>query len=98
MTAFLVRATNRAFLPVLWRDPDLRMPGNIMPRRLPPYAPELNPVENVWALLRSNNLANRVCNTHDAILDACADARNWLISQPNRINAIASRPWAQASQ
>lgn len=39
----------------------LRMPANITPLRLPPYAPELNPVENVWAYLRSNKLANRNC-------------------------------------
>ena len=77
---------------------ELRMPANITPLRLPPYAPELNPVENVWALLRSNKLANRVYASYDDILDACADAWNWLTSQPNHITAIASRPWAQVSQ
>ena len=77
---------------------DLRVPANITPLRLPPYAPELNPVENVWALLRSNKLANRVYDTYDDILDACAGAWNWLTSQPERITAIASRPWARVSQ
>jgi hypothetical protein len=56
------------------------------------------PVENVWALLRSNKLANRVYASYDDILDACADAWNWLTSQPNHITAIASRPWAQVRQ
>ena len=77
---------------------DLRVPANLTPLRLPPYAPELNPVENVWALLRSNKLANRVYDTYDDILNACAGAWNWLTSQPNRITAIASRPWARVSQ
>jgi len=27
---------------------------------LPPYAPELNPVENVWNYLKSNSMANEV--------------------------------------
>ena len=76
----------------------LRMPANITPLRLPPYAPELNPVENVWAYLRSNKLANRVYETYDDILEACTDAWNWLTSQPERITVIASRPWAQVTQ
>lgn len=77
---------------------ELRVPANITPLRLPPYAPELNPVENVWALLRSNKLANRVHDTYDAILDACDDAWNWLTNQPERITAIASRSWAQVTR
>ena len=70
----------------------LRMPANVIPLRLPPYAPELNPVENVWAYLRFNKLANRIYETHDDILDACTEAWNWVTSQPERITAIASRP------
>jgi DDE superfamily endonuclease len=69
---------------------ELRLPANITPLHLPPYAPELNPVENVWAFLRSNKLANRVYETYDDILDACADAWTWLTHQPERIAAIAS--------
>jgi transposase len=76
----------------------LRIPANVTPLRLPPYAPELNPVENVWAYLRSNRLANRVYETYDDILDACTEAWNWFTSQPERITTIASRPWAQVTQ
>ena len=56
------------------------------------------PVDNVWAYLRSNKLANRVYETYDDILDACTEAWNWFTSQPERITAIASRPWAQVTQ
>ncbi len=76
----------------------LKVPPNITPVLLPPYAPELNPVENVWAFLRSNKLSNRVFDTHDTILDACANAWNWFTAQPQRITAIASRSWAQVTQ
>jgi transposase len=72
----------------------LRVPANLTPLHLPPYAPQLNPVENVWAFLRSNKLANRVCETYDDILDAW----NWLTRQPHRITNIASRSWAQVNQ
>jgi transposase len=34
----------------------LRVPANITLLHLPPYSPELNPVERVWAFLRSHYL------------------------------------------
>ena len=69
----------------------LRVPNNITLLHLPPYSPELNPVENVWAYLRGNKLSNRVFETCDAIVDACCDAWNWLTAQPKRITAIGTR-------
>ena len=48
----------------------LRVPDNISLLPLPPYSPELNPVENVWQFLRQNQLSNRVFETYDAIVDA----------------------------
>ena len=80
------------------RGPELRVPANITPIVLPPYAPELNPVENVWAFLRSNRLSNRVFDAYDDIVDACCDAWNWLTAQPSRITTITSRTWAQVNQ
>jgi hypothetical protein len=47
---------------------------------LPPYSPELNPVENVWAYLRSNKLSNRVFETYEDIVNACCDAWRWFTS------------------
>jgi len=76
----------------------LRVPGNITLLHLPPYSPELNPVENVWAYLRGNKLSNRVFDTYDAIVDACCDAWNRLTAQPERITTIASRHWACVSR
>ena len=71
------------------------MPENVSLLRLPPYSPELNPQENVWAYLRANKLANRVFDTYDDIVDACCDAWTWLTQQPERIQSIATRHWAQ---
>ena len=38
---------------------DLVVPGNVSLIRLPPYSPELNPVENLWHDLRSHHWSNR---------------------------------------
>ena len=37
----------------------LRIPANITLLYLPPYSPELNPVERLWAYLHSHYLSNR---------------------------------------
>ena len=72
----------------------LTVPDNIVLLPLPPYAPELNPMENVWEYLRANKLSAGVWDTYDAILDACKDAWNWLIAEPGRIRSIGTREWA----
>jgi hypothetical protein len=74
----------------------LVVPDNLTPLPLPPYAPELNSMENVWEYLRSNWLSHKVWNTYDAILDACCDAWNTLTRTPERLTSITSRSWATA--
>jgi putative transposase len=49
-------------------------PGNITLLELPPYSPELNPVERVWHYLRSHWLANSVFPNLADIMDACETA------------------------
>jgi DDE superfamily endonuclease len=73
----------------------LRVPQNISLLKLPPYSPELNPVENVWQFLRQNYLSNRVFDTYPAILDACCDAWNAFLAVPERVRSVTARSWAQ---
>ena len=73
----------------------LNVPANLALLHLPPYSPELNPVENVWQYLRQNYLSNRVFASYDAILDACCDAWNALMALPDRIRSITQRAWAK---
>jgi len=73
---------------------DLDIPKNMTLLTLPPYSPELNPVENVWQYLRQNHLANRVFDDYDAIIDACCSAWNALAKIPDRLVSITQRPWA----
>lgn len=71
----------------------LKVPDNISLLPLPPYCPELNPVENIWQYLRQNFLSNSVYQTYQDILDACCNAWNRLVAEPGRINSIAMRHW-----
>jgi len=72
----------------------LRVPRNITLLKLPPYAPELNPMENVWAYLRSNKLAITVFDSYEDILDKCADAWNFFANDTLRVTSITLREWA----
>ena len=77
------------------RSPKLIVPANIALLILPPYAPELNPVELIWEYLRANAFAHQVWENYNAVLDACCNAWNKLISTPEVIKSIGTRDWAQ---
>jgi hypothetical protein len=82
-----------------WHQPGekLRVPDNITLLRLPPYSPELNPMENVWDYLRHNKLCAQVWDSYDDIVEACVKAWNFLVRDPNRIRSIGYRDWAQVN-
>jgi hypothetical protein len=75
----------------------LQVPDNITLLSLPPYSPELNPMENVWDYLRQNKLCAQVWDTYDDIVEACQTAWNFLANDPQRIRSIGSRKWAWVS-
>jgi hypothetical protein len=72
-------------------------PANLTLIIQPPFAPEVNPAENVWEYLRKNKLAIRIYETYDAIVQACCEAWNDLMETPDRIISLASRHWAEVS-
>jgi len=76
---------------------ELKIPGNMTLLCLPAYAPELNPVENIWEYLRQNKLAHRLYDDYNAIVEACCQAWNDLIANPDRIASITQRSWANVS-
>jgi DDE superfamily endonuclease len=75
-------------------SPRLKRPDNIVLLPLPPYSPELNPMENVWEFMRGNFLSHRVWDSYDAIIAACCDGWNKLMRMPNRIASLTRRAWA----
>jgi transposase len=77
------------------RGKKLQVPDRITLLSLPPYSPEPNPMENVWAYLRQNKLRARIWDTYDDILDACQCAWRFLINDPDRIRSIGTRQRAK---
>ena len=68
----------------------LVVPPTITLVPLPPYSPELNPVERVWLYLRERFLSHRVLDGYDAIVDACCQA--WNALTPERLRSLTFQP------
>ena len=72
----------------------LRVPDTITLLALPPYAPELNPVENVSACLRANRLAISVFETYADIVARCCDAWTFFANESASVRSIPIREYA----
>jgi putative transposase len=72
---------------------ELRVPKNVSLLYLPPYSPELNPMENLWHYLRSHHWSNRVYGSYHALLDAATDAWQSVCRAPAMITSICNYPY-----
>jgi transposase len=72
---------------------DLRVPENVRPTFLPPYSPELNPVEHIWDEVREKWFSNRVFRCIDAVEYLLVDALSTLENQPTRVAGLTGFDW-----
>ena len=77
------------------RSNDLICPSNITLLSLPPYSPELNPVENLWHYLRSHHWSNRKYDTVDDLFDAAETAWRATCLDPTIISTVCRAPYAE---
>jgi transposase len=82
----------RAVAPAGWHQTSL-VEGleNVSIIKLPPYSPELNPIEQVWSWFRQHHLANRCFRGYEDIVDACTIAWNDFVSYTLRVTKMCSR-------
>jgi transposase len=71
----------------------LTVPANITLVPLPPYSPELNPVERVWLYLKERFLSLRLHNDYKAIVAAASKAWKRLCRQRGRLTSLTAYPW-----
>jgi len=69
----------------------LNVPENITLLFLPPYSPELQPVERLWQWMRSHQLSNRVYRDYDDLLQRSNLAFDSLESQT--IRTVCAVAW-----
>jgi transposase len=71
----------------------LRMPENITPIQLPPYSPELNPIENLWHYLKSHYWSNRAYADYDALEEASLAAWQIAVLDPELMKTVCAVPY-----
>lgn len=62
------------------------MPDNIRILLLPPYSPELNPIENLWHWIKSHHTSNRAYADYDDLLDGVG--RAWRSLTNKRLRSV----------
>ena len=76
---------------------DLKVPENITIVPLPAYAPELNPIENLWHYLRSHYWANRSYCDYDDLRYAAIDAWQNAALDPEIIKSVCRASYTERS-
>lgn len=71
----------------------LQWPTNVRPLHLPPYSPELNPVEHLWDELREKHFHNRFFDTLEDVEEHLASALAGLEHDAPRVHSITAWPW-----
>jgi len=69
----------------------LHVPVNISLLFLAPYSPELNPVELLWAYLRSHYLSNTAYHNYDTLFLGCENAWNKMTA--SQFSSICATNW-----
>ncbi len=72
---------------------DLVVPDNIWLVPLPPYSPELNPVEHLWDELSEKWFGNCVFDCLTAVEDCLVEALVTLANDRQRLKSMTAFPW-----
>jgi transposase len=75
----------------------LVVPDNMRLLPLPPYAPELNPVEHVWDELREKSFGNLVFDSLDSLENHLEAALLAMELDQKRVRSIVAWPWIMNS-
>ena len=77
-----------------WHDARaLDVPDNVTLIPLPPYSPELNPLEVVILHLKRRYLSHRLLDDYDAIAEATSRAWCNLLADTGRLRSLTAFPW-----
>ena len=71
----------------------LAVPANITLLPLPPYSPELNPVERLWHHLRSHHWSNRWYADYEAIREAAVKGWRAVCLDRELVKSICAAPY-----
>src|SRR5512147_3023425 len=74
---------------------DLEVPRNISVILLPPYSPELNPVENLWHYLRAHHWSNRAYQDYDELESEAATSLCTVCLDREKVKSICNAEYVK---
>ncbi|MGA9752444.1 MAG: IS630 family transposase [Acidobacteriota bacterium] len=72
---------------------DLVVPASVTPIFLPPYSPELNPVEHIWKYTRENDFRNHLCHSMTEVMDILERSLHHLGNDPHLVRSMTHFDW-----
>ncbi len=69
----------------------LEIPKNIQIMHIPPYTPEMNPIEQIWKQIRTMGFKNEVFATLEKVIQRLCETINKLTKE--MIKSITGRQW-----
>lgn len=85
---YIILVTDNA----IWhKSQALEIPDNIAFAFIPPYTPEMNPIEQVWAEIRKRGFKNRAFQTLESVIDKLQEIIQGLDSET--LKSIVHRKW-----
>ncbi|MBQ9324834.1 MAG: IS630 family transposase [Clostridia bacterium] len=69
----------------------LVIPSNIHIQHIPPYTPEMNPIEQVWREIRTRGFRNEVFKTFNDVINRLCETNRSIT--PDVIRSITGRKW-----
>ena len=58
---------------------------------IPPYTPEMNPIEQIWAEIRKKGFANQIFHTLEDVVDRLCETVSGLTNEG--VKSIIGRKW-----
>jgi len=86
-------ATRCSAIQMLWAGVDTKLVCNALlvtnwhnwqPMYLPPYSPDLNPIERIWLTIKARWFNNHVCKTEEKLLERLDQAILEVIDKPQK--------------
>ncbi len=72
---------------------ELAVPANLGLILLPPYSPELNPVEHLWEYVRENHFRNDAMPDLDSVEERLIQGIRALIASPDLVTSMTQFNW-----
>lgn len=72
----------------------LNIPENIEFTFIPPYTPEMNPIEQVWAEIRKRGFKNKIFRSLNEVIDKLQEVIQNL--SPSQLKSTVRRDWSLA--